>query len=261
MPCSWRRRATARCTGSIWGLPSLTARVPAALITSTLREVSLEASTWFSSCGSAWRCLGVLSTATRSKLSPFPSTLSNFLRSICVFCHHVDHRAFPCRSASAGLRSLLVFEVSRPARTSARIQRRESSMLGLLAHAFHLLLLIGGLVGSPCCSSPRCRPRPARRVVRRSGHRRVPASTRNGSRPCARPCSPADSPRPTRTSCGLPLATPETASTWRALAVGSSVAAAGAHAAVFPHHLGESLVVGVFFLVVDPGPGGVGRAW
>src|SRR6478735_3769303 len=51
MPRSWRSSATARCTGSIWGLPSVTARVPAALITSTLREVSFDASTWFSSRG------------------------------------------------------------------------------------------------------------------------------------------------------------------------------------------------------------------
>ncbi len=45
IPRSWRSSATARWAGSTWGVPSLTARVLAALITSTLREVSLDAST------------------------------------------------------------------------------------------------------------------------------------------------------------------------------------------------------------------------
>ena len=45
MPFSCRNRATARCVGSTVGLPALVARVLAALITSTLREVSLDAST------------------------------------------------------------------------------------------------------------------------------------------------------------------------------------------------------------------------
>ncbi|MET0840167.1 MAG: hypothetical protein ABWY19_15395, partial [Marmoricola sp.] len=39
-------------------------------------------------------------------------------------------------------------------------------------------------------------------------------------------------------------------STWRAVAVTGSVAAAGVHAAVFPHHLDESYAVGAFFLAM-----------
>ena len=40
------------------------------------------------------------------------------------------------------------------------------------------------------------------------------------------------------------------ASLWRALAVSSSGAAAGVHAAILPHHAAEWWVVGAFFLAV-----------
>ena len=78
MPCSWRSSATARCTGSTWGLPSLTARVLAALITSTLREVSLDASTVVLLEGLG--LVGPVLSATSAKLSPFPSTLARLDR-------------------------------------------------------------------------------------------------------------------------------------------------------------------------------------
>ena len=77
MPRSWRISATARWTGSTWGLPSLTARVLAALITSTLREVSLMYPRQVISCGLLIGD-GFATGRTPSKLSPFPSTLAHW---------------------------------------------------------------------------------------------------------------------------------------------------------------------------------------
>ncbi len=71
IPRSWRSSATARWAGSTWGVPSLTASVLAALITSTLREVSLDASTDMAPCVGG----DSTSIATPPKLSAFPSTL------------------------------------------------------------------------------------------------------------------------------------------------------------------------------------------
>src|SRR4029077_3742036 len=57
--------------------------------------------------------------------------------------------------------------------------------------------------------------------------------------------SPADA---ANTSSTTPAA--RDSSNWRAVAVVSSVAAAGVHAAVFPHHLEEAVLVGAFFLAI-----------
>ena len=201
MPCSWRSSATARCTGSIWGLPSLTARVPAALITSTLREVSFEASTsvlLVSGSGGRLRIVQVLSTPTRPKLSPFPSTLTNF-------------RAPPA-TRSAG-RPRLTRLASRPTRgrpnpprvslsrlcalIGARPEEGSRRCSGSLAHGFHLLLLVLGLAGVlAICSSPRCRRPPAPPDVRRTAHLRVPPSTSSASPSCAPPSRAVSSPPP-----------------------------------------------------------------
>jgi len=95
-----------------------------------------------------------------------------------------------------------------------------------LAQGFHLLLLVLGLAGALYLLFPQVHA--ATRSYRRTTHRA----------PAGRARLPASS-RIARDS-----------STWRGLAVGSSVAAAGAHAAVIPHHLEEAWYLGLFFLLV-----------
>jgi hypothetical protein len=123
-------------------------------------------------------------------------------------------------------------------------------MLGLLAHAFHLLLLIGGLVGVAVLLFPQMQA--ASRSPRRTAFRTPANATEHERRIAALREAVQTGRLTTPDEASLPAPTREArdAATWRALAVGSSVAAAGAHAAVFPHHLGEALLVGLFFLVV-----------
>jgi hypothetical protein len=126
-------------------------------------------------------------------------------------------------------------------------------MLGLLAHAFHLLLVVLGLVGVAYLLFPQVQA--ATRSSRRTPftppadateHEQRVAALREAVRTgrLAEPTSAEPRPAP------APVRGARDPSTWRGLAVGSSVAAAGAHAAVFPHHLEEAWFVGLFFLVV-----------
>ena len=243
MPRSWRSSATARCTGSIWGLPSVTARVLAALITSTLREVSLDASTCRSPRevrGWSWLCGSVY--PNEAKVESIPLNFDEFSWRLATPLDRVDHGAPLGQSASTGARTLLEFRTVATVRTDRRTSRGgESPMLGLLAHGFHLLLVVLGLVGCRCtCSSPSCRRPRAPPGVRRSGRRRAPPSTSSASPRCAPPSWAASSPPPDQATLRSPAPAARDSSTWRGLAVGSSVAAAGAHAAVFPHHLEEA---------------------
>ncbi len=93
----------------------------------------------------------------------------------------------------------------------------------LFAHGLHLLLVVLGLAGVAMLLLPQLRT--------------------------------ASVPGPTAAAAGT-TRTARDSSTWRALAVSSSVAAAGVHAAVFPHHLEESFLVGTFFLAVTLGQAG-----
>jgi hypothetical protein len=123
-------------------------------------------------------------------------------------------------------------------------------MLGLAAHAFHLLLLVLGLVGVAYLLFPRAHA--SARASRRPAYRGPADATEHEQRVAAL----REAVRAGRltTPGPAPLLPPATAardsSGWRGLAVGSSVAAAGAHAAVFPHHLEEAWYLGLFFLVV-----------
>jgi hypothetical protein len=118
-------------------------------------------------------------------------------------------------------------------------------MLGLLAHGFHLLLVVTGLVGVAYLLFPQVHSaaRPSRRTPGPSEHERrvaaLRAAVQNG-----RLTTPGAATEP------LPSSQARDSSSWRGLAVGSSVAAAGAHAAVFPHHVEEAWYLGLFFLVV-----------
>src|SRR6478735_3713917 len=95
--------------------------------------------------GLAW-IVQVLSTSTRPKLSPFPSTLTNFrgpghALGRWTTAHPLASR--PTRGAEPPRVSTVA-----TVRTDRRASRGgESSMLGLLAHGFHLLLLVLGLAG------------------------------------------------------------------------------------------------------------------
>jgi hypothetical protein len=95
-------------------------------------------------------------------------------------------------------------------------------MLALWAHGLHLLLVVLGLVGVAYLLLPRHVPREAALTGRETRARSV--SARGAAR--------------------------RDSSTWRGLAVVSSVVAAGAHAAVTPHHLAEAWFVGLFFVLV-----------
>ncbi|MET0839060.1 MAG: hypothetical protein ABWY19_09790 [Marmoricola sp.] len=121
-------------------------------------------------------------------------------------------------------------------------------MGGLLAHAVHYLLVVLGLAGVAWLLLPQVHAvaRGSRRTTFRppatpSEHEERVAALRTAveNRSLTSPAESAGS-RPTARDSSL----------WRVLAVTSSVAAAGVHAAVFPHHLDESTVVGTFFLAV-----------
>ncbi len=134
-------------------------------------------------------------------------------------------------------------------------------MLWLLGHALHLGLLAVGLVGVAWLLLPQVR---AARSGRRTSFR-PPAdaaeheqrvdelrSAVQEGRLTSAPAA-AGTSGPVGDPAEIPAEVPATgrdASTWRAVAVVSSVAAAGVHAAVFPHHLHEAFVVGAFFLAV-----------
>jgi hypothetical protein len=120
-------------------------------------------------------------------------------------------------------------------------------MLGLLAHGFHLLLVVIGLTGLAYLLFPqvhaaaRSSRRPFRPPATASEHEERVAALRAALH-SGQLTTPGCTPAPNHVE--------RDSSTWRGLAVGSSVAAAGAHAAVFPHHLGEAWYLGLFFLVV-----------
>ena len=122
-------------------------------------------------------------------------------------------------------------------------------MVGLLAHALHYLLVVLGLAGVAWLLLPQVHAvaRGSRRTTFRppatpSEHEQRVAALReaveNGHL-----TTPAETTRARTRDARDP-------SLWRVLAVASSVAAAGVHAAVFPHHLDQSVVVGLFFLAV-----------
>jgi hypothetical protein len=126
-------------------------------------------------------------------------------------------------------------------------------MLGLFAHAIHLLLVVLGLVGVAVLLFPQVQAARSRRTTFRppadatEHEQRVAdlrAAVRSGQLTSGVPTA-ALAPATTRAA--------RDSSTWRAVAVSSSIAAAGVHAAVFPHHLEESFVVGAFFLAVTLG--------
>ncbi|WP_051276764.1 hypothetical protein [Marmoricola sp. URHB0036] len=123
-------------------------------------------------------------------------------------------------------------------------------MLGLLAHGFHLLLLVLGLAGVLYLLFPQVQA--ATRSSRRTTHR-PPASAQEHDQRVAELRASLLGGRLTTSGQASLAASSRVArdsSTWRGLAVGSSVAAAGGHAAVFPHHLGEAWYLGLFFLLV-----------
>jgi hypothetical protein len=128
-------------------------------------------------------------------------------------------------------------------------------MLGLLAHGLHLLLVVLGLVGVVVLLLPQIREA---RVARRTGVApfRPPATREEHEQRVAALRSAARSgqltaPQGSR-SAAARRTTHETGDPrpWRAVATSSSMTAAVVHAAVFPSHLQESLVVGAFFFVV-----------
>jgi hypothetical protein len=124
-------------------------------------------------------------------------------------------------------------------------------MLGLLAHGVHLLLVVLGLVGvvillRPQLQSVRSRRTPTFRApVNATEHEQRVAALRAAVR--SGQLTTAPDAAVTRFAV---VGEARDSSTWRSVAVISSVAAAGVHAAVFPHHLEEAVVVGVFFFVV-----------
>jgi hypothetical protein len=123
-------------------------------------------------------------------------------------------------------------------------------MLGLLAHGFHLLLLVLGLAGVAYLLFPQVQA--ATRSSRRTTYRAPATPSEHDRRVAELRASVLGGQLTTADQSTLhaPGRAARDSSTWRGLAVGSSVAAAGAHAAVFPHHVEEAWFVGLFFLVV-----------
>jgi hypothetical protein len=123
-------------------------------------------------------------------------------------------------------------------------------MLGLLAHGFHLLLVVVGLVGVAYLLFPQAQA--AARSSRRTTFRPPANATEHEQRVDALRAAvqTGQLTAPAESVAHPPIHVARDSSTWRGLVVGSSVAAAGAHAAVFPHHLEEAWFVGIFFLVV-----------
>lgn len=123
-------------------------------------------------------------------------------------------------------------------------------MLGVLAHGFHLLLVVLGLVGVAYLLLPQVQA--ATRSSRRTAFRPPANPTEHEQRVAALRAAVQSGQLTTPDAAAVHASLREArdSSLWRGLAVGSSAAAAGAHAAVFPHHLQEAWFVGLFFLVV-----------
>jgi hypothetical protein len=124
-------------------------------------------------------------------------------------------------------------------------------MLGLLAHGLHLLLVVIGLAGLAYLLFPQVQAA-ATRSSRRTTFR-APATLSEHEERVAALRAAVQSGQLTTVDQVLervPAHAARDSSIWRGLAVGSSVAAAGAHAAVFPHHLEEAWYLGLFFLAV-----------
>jgi hypothetical protein len=119
-------------------------------------------------------------------------------------------------------------------------------MLGLLAHGFHLLLLVLGLAGVGYLLFPQVQS------AARSGRRTPHGPTEHEQRVAALrdAIGNGELTTPGASTAHLSGSVARDSSLWRGLAVGSSVAAAGAHAAVFPHHVEEAWYLGLFFLLV-----------
>ena len=121
-------------------------------------------------------------------------------------------------------------------------------MLGLLAHGLHLLLLVLGLVGVGALVLPQLHQT---RLSRGPSYRRPATVAEHDERVAALRASLA-----TGQLTAPPLLESTTPrervlhdpSLWRVMAVSSSGAAAFVHAALFPHHLQEGLLLGAFFL-------------
>jgi len=123
-------------------------------------------------------------------------------------------------------------------------------MAGLLAHGVHLLLVILGLIGVAVLLLPQLQATRSRRTTFRR-----PADPHEHEQRVAALRSAVEDGRLTSapdvaTSPTAPAQAGRDSSLWRVVAASSSVAAAGVHAAVFPHHLDEAFLVGVFFLAV-----------
>lgn len=123
-------------------------------------------------------------------------------------------------------------------------------MAGLLAHGVHLLLVILGLIGVavlllPQLHSARSRRTTSRPPADRDEHQQRIAQLREAVQDGRLTSDPDPAASPP-----APALAARDASLWRAVAVSSSVAAAGVHAVVFPHHLDEAFLVGVFFLAI-----------
>jgi hypothetical protein len=123
-------------------------------------------------------------------------------------------------------------------------------MLGLLAHGLHLLLVVIGLAGLAYLLFPQVQA--ATRSSRRTTFRTPATPSEHEERVAALRAAVQSGQLTTADQVLTPVPPPAArdSSTWRGLALGSSVAAAGAHAAVFPHHLEEAWYLGLFFLVV-----------
>ena len=122
-------------------------------------------------------------------------------------------------------------------------------MLWLLAHALHLGLVVFGLIGVAMLLLPQLQEARSRRTSYRppanpTEHEERIAALRAAVQE-GRLTSPTEAAKASSAMSGA-----RDSSNWRAVAVVSSVAAAGVHAAVFPHHLEEAVLVGVFFLAI-----------
>jgi hypothetical protein len=126
-------------------------------------------------------------------------------------------------------------------------------MLGLLAHGFHLLLVVFGLVGVAVLLLPQVQA--AARSSRRTTFRPPANQSEHEQRVAELRAAVAGGRLTTPDQAALRSRSRQArdAATWRAIAVASSMAAAGVHAAVFPHHLEESYVVGIAFLAMTLG--------
>src|SRR3954471_8016742 len=120
-------------------------------------------------------------------------------------------------------------------------------MLGLFAHGVHLLLVLLGLVGVaarllPQAQAARSRRRTFRVPTDPSEHEQRVAMLREAVQNGQLTTAPALG--------GTTWGGARRSAACRSAAATSSIAAAGVHAAVFPHHLDEALLVGLFFLAM-----------